>query len=74
MHAPGISIAAVGLARSLNASGRDHRQKHSHPGPLAQVLVAKYADHLPLSRLAQIFGRAGLTHITINLFGSWTAL
>ncbi|MCU5787430.1 putative transposase [Alcanivorax marinus] len=30
-------------------------------GLLAQVLVAKYADHLPLYRQERIFGRAGLT-------------
>lgn len=30
-------------------------------GLLAQVLVAKYADHLPLYRQEAIFGRAGLT-------------
>ena len=30
-------------------------------GLLAQVLVAKYADHLPLYRQEGIFGRAGLT-------------
>jgi transposase len=30
-------------------------------GLLAQVLVAKYADHLPLYRQAHIFGRAGLS-------------
>ncbi len=29
-------------------------------GLLAQVLVAKYADHLPLYRQERIFGRAGL--------------
>jgi transposase len=29
-------------------------------GLLAQVLVAKYADHLPLNRQETIFGRAGL--------------
>ena len=28
-------------------------------GLLAQVLVAKYADHLPLYRQEGIFGRAG---------------
>jgi transposase len=28
-------------------------------GLLAQVLVAKYADHLPLYRQERIFGRAG---------------
>lgn len=30
------------------------------PGLLAQVLVSKYADHLPLYRKSQIFGREGL--------------
>ncbi len=30
-------------------------------GLLAQVLVAKYADHLPLYRQERIFGRTGLT-------------
>ena len=30
-------------------------------GLLAQVLVAKYADHLPLYRQESIFGRAGVT-------------
>ncbi|MEH6707080.1 MAG: IS66 family transposase [Alloalcanivorax venustensis] len=30
-------------------------------GLLAQVVVAKYADHLPLYRQERIFGRAGLT-------------
>jgi transposase len=29
-------------------------------GLLAQVLVAKHADHLPLYRQEAIFGRAGL--------------
>ena len=31
------------------------------PGLLAQVLVNKYADHLPLYRQEAIFGRAGVT-------------
>src|SRR5690606_25004592 len=30
------------------------------PGLLAHVLVSKYADHLPLYRQSQIFGREGL--------------
>jgi hypothetical protein len=33
-------------------------------GLLAQVLVAKYADHLPLYRQEAIFGRAGLANAT----------
>ena len=31
------------------------------PGLLAQVVTAKYADHVPLNRQAEIFGRHGVT-------------
>ena len=31
------------------------------PGPLAQVITAKYADHLPLNRQVDIFARHGVT-------------
>ena len=34
-------------------------------GLLAQVLVAKYADHLPLARQENIFARGGITKVTI---------
>ena len=39
-------------------------------GLLAQVLVAKYADHLPLYRQEAIFGRAGLA-IPRSTLGAW---
>lgn len=39
-------------------------------GLLAQVLVAKYADHLPLYRQEHIFGRAGLT-IARSTLAQW---
>lgn len=39
-------------------------------GLLAQVLVAKYADHLPLYRQERIFGRAGLT-IARSTLAQW---
>jgi transposase/FtsZ-binding cell division protein ZapB len=39
-------------------------------GLLAQVLVAKFADHLPLYRQEVIFGRAGLT-IPRSTLGAW---
>lgn len=39
-------------------------------GLLAQVLVAKYGDHLPLYRQEQIFGRAGLA-IPRSTLGAW---
>jgi transposase len=39
-------------------------------GPLAHVLVAKYADHLPLYRQERIFKRAGLA-IAQSTLGAW---
>jgi len=39
-------------------------------GLLAQVLIAKYGDHLPLYRQEQIFGRAGLA-IPRSTLGAW---
>ena len=39
-------------------------------GLLAQVLVAKFADHLPLYRQQAIFGRAGLA-IARSTLGAW---
>ena len=39
-------------------------------GLLAQVLVAKYSDHLPLYRQEQIFGRAGMT-IARSTLAQW---
>ncbi|MDT7521075.1 IS66 family transposase [Rhodoferax sp. TBRC 17198] len=42
-------------------------------GLLAQVLVAKYADHLPLYRQEKIFGRAGL-EIACSTLGAWVGM
>ncbi|ABM35744.1 transposase IS66 [Polaromonas naphthalenivorans CJ2] len=42
-------------------------------GLLAQVLVAKYADHLPLYRQESIFGRAGLA-IARSTLGAWVGM
>ena len=42
-------------------------------GLLAQVLVAKYGDHLPLYRQEHIFGRAGLA-IPQSTLGGWVGV
>jgi transposase len=42
-------------------------------GLLAQVMVAKYADHLPLYRQEQIFGRAGYA-IPRSTLGEWVGV
>ncbi|QNI04715.1 IS66 family transposase [Halomonas sp. SH5A2] len=42
-------------------------------GLLAQVLIAKYADHLPLYRQEQIFGRAGVP-IPRSTLAEWVGI
>jgi transposase len=42
------------------------------PGLLAQVIVSKYCDHLPLYRLAKIFARQGVT-IRRSTLCDWAA-
>lgn len=42
------------------------------PGLLAQVVTAKYADHLPLNRQAEIFARHGVT-LTRQTLCDWVA-
>jgi transposase len=47
------------LIQAPKATAGD-RQRHPHRWPAGPVLVAKYADHLPLYRQERAFGRAGL--------------
>ncbi|NAW14332.1 IS66 family transposase, partial [Halomonas icarae] len=42
-------------------------------GLLAQVLIAKYADHLPLYRQEQIFARAGVA-IPRSTLAGWVGI
>ena len=42
-------------------------------GLLAQVLVAKYADHLPLYRQEGIFARAGMA-LPRSTLGAWVGV
>jgi transposase len=42
------------------------------PGLLAQVITAKYADHLPLNRQTEIFARHGVT-LARQTLGDWVA-
>ena len=44
------------------------------PGLLAQVLVAKYCDHLPLYRQEQIFLRRHQLHLPRQTLARWVAL
>src|SRR5262249_47659969 len=40
------------------------------PGLLAYTLTAKYADHLPLNRLAGVIARSGVT-VSTSTLGAW---
>ena len=44
------------------------------PGLLAQILVAKYCDHLPLYRQEQIFGRRHQVHLPRQSLARWVGL
>ena len=44
------------------------------PGLLAQVLVSKYCDHLPLYRQEQIFARRHQVHLPRQTLARWVAL
>ncbi len=44
------------------------------PGLLAQVLVSKYCDHLPLYRQEQIFQRRHQVHLPRQTLARWVAL
>ena len=44
------------------------------PGLLAQILVAKYCDHLPLYRQEQIFARRHQVHLPRQTLARWVAL
>jgi transposase len=78
-------LKVVVLARAKYACPRCHDGVAEAPAPpqaiekslaaeglLAQVVVAKYVDHLPLYRQAQIFAREGLDLSRTTLCG-WTA-
>lgn len=44
------------------------------PGLLAQIIVAKYCDHLPLYRQEQIFSRRHDVHLTRQTLARWLGL
>jgi len=44
------------------------------PGLLAQIIVAKYCDHLPLYRQEQIFARRHGVHLTRQTLARWMGL
>lgn len=57
---PKLSCADCQRIVQVNAPSRPIARGLAGPGLLAHVLVAKYADHLPLYRQAQIYARQGI--------------
>jgi transposase len=57
---PKLSCADCQRIVQANAPSRPIARGLAGPGLLAHVLVAKYADHLPLYRQAQIYARQGI--------------
>lgn len=55
-----LSCACCSAIHQAPLSSRPIERGRPGPGLLAHVLVSKYADHLPLYRQAQIYGRDGV--------------
>ncbi|MFV8836510.1 IS66 family transposase [Aquisalimonas sp. APHAB1-3] len=59
-----------GTINQAPAAERPIERGLAGPGLLAQVLVAKYADHLPLYRQSAIYAREGV-HLTRSTLADW---
>ncbi len=57
---PKLSCPSCQRIVQVSAPSRPIARGLAGPGLLAHVLVAKYADHLPLYRQSQIYARAGV--------------
>ena len=57
---PKLACAKCERIVQLPAPSRPIARGLAGPGLLAHILVAKYADHLPLYRQSQIYARQGL--------------
>ena len=68
---PRYGCRACGRIHQAPAPDRPIAKGLASPGLLAHVLVAKYADHLPLYRQAQIFARQG-ADIERATLANWT--
>ena len=54
-HAPQAELPRLREGRSSRSAVAAHRSRHPRPGLLAHVLVAKYADRLPLYRQSEFY-------------------
>ena len=72
MAAKRINLADLGCQKIVQAPApsRPIARGLAGPGFLAHVLVAKYADHLPLYRQSQIYAREGV-HLDRSTLADW---
>lgn len=66
-------ITAWSFRQSDRAPSRPIARGMAGPGLLANVLVSKYCDHIPLHRLSRIYGRAGVV-IDRSTMAGWVGL
>jgi transposase len=69
---PKYGCRACGTIRQAPAPERPIAKGLATPALLAQVLISKYCDHLPLYRQSQIFARQGAT-LNRSTLANWVA-
>ena len=67
---PKLACACCDAIVQAQAASRPIERGIAGPGLLAHVLVAKYADHLPLYRQSVIYGREGV-ELERSLLANW---
>jgi transposase len=67
---PKLACACCDTIVQAQAASRPIERGIAGPGLLAHVLVAKYADHLPLYRQSVIYGREGV-ELERSLLANW---
>ena len=67
---PKYGCRACGTIHQAPAPERPIAKGLASPGLLAQVLVSKYCDHLPLYRQSQIFARQGV-NLNCSTLANW---
>lgn len=67
---PKLACGSCDTIVQAPAPARPIERGMAGPGPLAHVLVSKYADHLPLYRQAEIYAREGV-ELDRTLLAQW---
>ena len=70
---PKLSCGHCARVIQLPAPSRPIERGIPAPGLLAQVVIAKHDDHLPLYRQAEIYARSGV-HIARSSMAQWVGI